>query len=326
MSEIELKYAEKLIFTSNIFEILEYTEVEDLDSGYAEYLNKYKGKWDFEQEILNKNIEENIVYELNSTKLNVNGFDISAEQIVKSSYTNMLKIKTDKSKYVGDDFEQLYIVYDENNKEIAAGIKEDRDYDYSVYTDRLFIENIDLDSKLRVDVYINNIKVGSINIDMNKAEEVKTKNINYTTYSSDDYSFEYKNNWRVHGITDKDDVGPNSRYINCLHLESPTTTNDDGGMHIFIAKRNENVGIEQYVTELIQGYKNEYNTLESKKACKIGKINGYEVITSIDMEISIDYIVENDGNIYTIAFGTNEIEYNNQKEEIKALIESFEIK
>lgn len=332
MSEIELKNTEKLIFTSNISEISEYTEVENLESNYAEYLNKYRGKWNFEQEIVAKNIEENKVFELNSTELNINGINISAEQIVKSSYTNMLKIKTDQSKYNGDAFEQLYIVYDENNKEIVAGVNEYRDYDYRVYTDRIFIENINLDSELRVDVYINNIKVGkfekvgSISIDMKKAEEIKEKNTNYAKYNSDDYSFKHKNDWKVHGITDKDDVGPYSRYLNCLHLESPTTTNEDDGMDIFIAKRKENVGVEGYVAELIKGYENEYSSLESKKAYKIDKLNGYEVITINGEYVFIDYIVEKNGYIYNITFGANEIEYNNQKDEIKILVESFEIK
>ena len=43
-------------------------------------------------------------------------------------------------------------------------------------------------------------------------------------------------------------------------------------------------------------------------------------------KISIDYIVEEDKFIYIITFEVNEIEYNNQKDERKTLVESLEIK
>lgn len=332
LSEIKFDSVEKLTFTSDIFEILEYTEVESIDSVNAEYINNYSGNWNFNQDIPVKNISENKVYELNSEKLNVNGIIINAKEIVKSSYTNMIEIETNKYEYKGNSFEQLYIVYDENSKEIAASGNEQRNFDYQVYTDRMFIEKLNSDSKLRIDVYINYIdigkfeKVGSIDVDMSKAKEVQGTDSGYKTYNSDEYSFKYNDNWEVLCINEKNHVGPYSRYVGCLHLEAPSTTNEDTGMTIFIGKNNDEGSIEEYIDDLIDGYEKEYSELIAKNICKIGALNGYEVITKIYDNFSIDYIVEANGNIYYITFSANEKECNNQKDKIKALVESFEIK
>ena len=332
LSEIKFNSIDNLLFTSNIFEILEYTEVEGLESATAENIKSYSGNWSFNEEIPVKNINENKTYELKSEGINTNGIVINAKEVVRSSYTNMIKIETNKNEYKGNSFEELYIVYDENNNEIVASSNEQRDFDYQVYTDRMFIENLNTDSKLRIDVYINYIdvgkfeKVGSIDVDMSKAKEVQGTDSGYKTYNSDEYSFKYNDNWEVLCINEKNHVGPYSRYVNCLHIEAPSTTNEDTGMTIFVGKNNNEGSIEEYIDDLIDGYEKEYSELIAKNICKIGALNGYEVITKIYDNVSIDYIVEANGNIYYITFSANEKEYNNQKDEIKELVESFEIK
>ena len=327
LNEIDFEEEKELKFKSEIFEINEYVEVEDLVSARTKYLEKYEGKWSFEKDIEIKNVEENVIYELVSEEVKYKDIIFDATEVVKSSYTNMIKIKTDKSNHQGDAFEVYYRIFNESGEEIAAG-NETRDYDERIYNDRLFIKNLNENSKLRIDIYFNDIKVGvyekigEIKVDMSKAKEKEEEKIEYTKYIGDDYRFEYNKEWT---IIEEDVFGPLSRYKGSLLLNAPTTTNEEYGMMISIIKV-ENDNLEKHIDDLRAGYEKEYCVFESKEKCTVGSFDGFKLVMSSAESIYISYAVEVDGFVFELNFAGDEKEINNRKAEIEKLVESFEIK
>jgi len=326
LNEIDFEGETELKFEAKIFEIDEYVEVEDLVSATAEYLEKYQGDWCFEKDIEVKNVEENVVYELESEEVNYKEIIFDATEVVKSSYTNMIRIKTDKSNHKGDAFEVYYRIYNEAGDEIAAG-NETRAYDDLVYNDRLFIKNLEADSKLRIDIYFNDInvgvyeKIGSIDVDMAKAEEKVEAAVDYTKYECDDYRFDYNKDWKILGA---DSVGPNSRYKNALLMNAPATTNEEYGMSVSVLLEEAD-NLEKYIDDLRTGLENEYFSFVSKEECTVGTLDGYKLVMDGGEVISVTYAAVVDGVVYELSFSADEKEINNREAEIEKMVESFEV-
>lgn len=69
-SEINLKNNNAVTIEVNIKNILQYSEYEDLEENGLNYINKYKGNWNFEKDILLNNVIENkkLKYKENTEK------------------------------------------------------------------------------------------------------------------------------------------------------------------------------------------------------------------------------------------------------------------
>ena len=149
-SEIKIENKENVKINATIRNIKEYKESETLDSVEAVYGKEHKNIWNFEENIAVNNIEKSKIYQFEdgSNQKTIENVRISVTEYMTGSYTNILKIKTDKSNYEGDDFKKYYKVLDENNKEICMCLEEDRQYDERVYTDRLILGNINENSKI----------------------------------------------------------------------------------------------------------------------------------------------------------------------------------
>ena len=55
--------------------------------------------------------------------------NVSVTEFITGSYTNILKIKTDKTNYNGNSFEKYYKVLDNKNEEIAMFSEEEKNFD-----------------------------------------------------------------------------------------------------------------------------------------------------------------------------------------------------
>ena len=103
--------------------------------------------------------------------------EISVPEFITGSYSNILKIKTDKTNYNGDSFEKYYKILDNQRNEIASFSEEKTAYDHRVYNDRLVLSNIDRNSKIYIEVYIKTYgdekfdKVLEIPVDLSKTTE-----------------------------------------------------------------------------------------------------------------------------------------------------------
>lgn len=337
-SEINLKNNNAVTIEVNIKNILQYSEYEDLEENGLNYINKYKGNWNFEKDILLNNVIENkkLKYKENTEKEIMKNVKISVEGIMQGSYTNIINIKTDKTNYDGDDFEQYYVIKDENNNEIACG-SEERQFDEEVYIDRLIVANLPSNSKLNIDVFIKldekYKKMGTIYLDCSKLTEIVENKEQYKEYKGKEYSFTYNSNWKNKGILDESKVGPNSKFKGCLELEIPSTTHKNDGSSIYISIINKNYSIENYAEKI----RSEYSEMQegngyvekTSRSCNIGNHKGYEMtFETTDGEtiyIVDKYFVSVNNKIYEIEFWGSELDYNNLKNNIDLFISNFNI-
>lgn len=134
VNEIKMSDTKNIKINADFNEIREYTEVEDIDSVYAEYGKTFKDDWNFEEEINVSKLEGSKTYEFENPqkyKIAQNAY-VTVTEFITSSYTNMLKIKTDKTNYIGDSFEKYYKILDEKNEEIATFCEEEKQYDETI--------------------------------------------------------------------------------------------------------------------------------------------------------------------------------------------------
>lgn len=341
VSEIMIDNPQNVYVNSNIFEIKEYTEVENNNSAYPEYGDSIKGEWNFEESISVKNLEDNKKYVLNNAGnyeliKNVNA---SVTEYITGSYTNILKIKIDKTNYTGNDFEKYYKIVDDNNNEIVVHNEEQREYDDRVYNDRLISDKIRKDSKLKIEVYLKKsdekefAKVVTIPVDLSKVVEKENKQTEWKEYQGDNYNFKYNSNWKITSKMGKDRLGENSIYLGALGIEIPSTTNSEYMSYIYVKTANEDVKLEEYVEERRQMNINsdsgnyeeiENSIIESKNGNRYQII--YDISDGYEKYIYRNVFMSGNGEIYDITFAGSEKEYNNLKNDIDEFINSFEIK
>lgn len=338
-NEIKISNKENIKISSSIYEIKTYTESETLDSAYAVYGVSFNEKWNLDETINLKNLETSKEYEFTDQKQyeiaeNVN---ISLTEYITGSYTNILKIKTDKTNYTGNSFEKYYKILDDQNKEIAI-FTEERQYDHRIYTDRLISNKLDKNSKITIEVYLkeankkNFNKVATIPVDISKAtEKVETKS-NLKQYKNNDYSFMYKENWKLTPKVDTTKVGPNSIYLGALELEIPSTTNSEYTSSIYVKTINQNTTIEEYAKQIkaqnaesSSEYYKERNSSEVNFKNKKGYQITAETTDGEEIYIKQDTFTIVNAKVYRIIFFGSEKEFNNLKNDIDEFINNFEI-
>lgn len=341
VNEIKIENTENVKINANIYEIKEYTESETLDSVYAVYGKSFTDEWNFEETISVKNLETSKVYEFTSPKNDeiLENVNVSVTEFITGSYTNILKIKTDKTNYNGDSFEKYYKILDEQNQEIAMFLEEERQYDHRVYNDRLISGNINKNSKITVEVYLKTIdgknfnKVATILVDLSKATEKIEIQSNLKQYQNNDYSFKYKEEWNLTPKLDTTKVGPNSIYLGALELEIPSTTNSEYTSSIYVKTTNQNTTLDEYVKQVrAENTESPSEYYEERTAFEINLKNqkGYQITSETtdgeEIYIKQDIFTVVNGKIYRITFFGSEKEYNNLKDDINEFISDFEIK
>ena len=339
-SEIKIKNKQNIIIDAKIFEIKEYYEVEDLDSAYAEYGEVYTDNWSFEERIDIKNLEDNKKYVFTDSKKykTDDNIEMSVTEFITGSYSNILKIKTDKTEYPGDDFEKYYTVLDEQKNEIASFGEEKKEYDHRVYNDRLVLGNIEKKSKIFVEVYFRKIdeerfnKVLEIPVNLKDAIEEHEKELALEEYKTDSYIIKYNKNWNLIPKVDTNRVGPNSMYLGALELEIPSTTNSEYTSSIYVKVTDEDTTIDELSKKIIQdNEKSGSEYFEEKSSSEISFKNqkGYTIVSeTTDGEenyIKQDAFAVANGKVYRIIFFGSEKEYNNLTDEINKYFENFEI-
>lgn len=340
VSEIKIKDKQNVKISINISEIKEYEEIETLDSAYIEYGKCFDDGWSFEETIAIKNLEDAKTYEfvdIKSYKTDDN-IEISVTEFITGSYSNILKIKTDKTNYEGNHFDKYYKILDEQRNEIATCTEEERQYDHTVYNDRLVLGNIDRNSKLFIKVYIETDssdgtkieKVLEIPVNLAETKEKIEKEYNLKEYKADDYTIKYKENWNL--IPKEDRVGPNSIYLGTLALEIPSTTNSEYTSSIHVKVTEENTTIEDFAktirktnTESVSEYFEE----KSSSEVQFKNQKGYTIVSEMTdgetMYIKQDIFTVANGKVYRIIFFGSEKEYNNLSEDIAEFIKNFQI-
>lgn len=341
VSEIMIDNPKSVFINSKISRIKEYTECEDNDSVYPEYGDCFEGEWNFDEAISVKNLEENKKYEFNNPQKYeiAENLNVSVTEFIKGSYTNILKIKVDKTNYTGDGFEKYYKVLDDKNNEIAMYTEEQREYDDRVYNDRLVSEKIKEGSKFKIEIYFKESgkkefdKVITVSVDLSKAVEKIESQDEWKEYDGDDYSFKYNSNWKITTKLGKDKLGENSIYLGALGMEIPSTTNSEYTSSIYVKTVNKDITLEEYAEERRtindSSESGGYNEIESEML-NLKNSEGYQIIyeTSDGSEKYIykNVFIKGDGKIYDITFFGSEKEYNNLKSGIDEFINSFEIK
>ena len=338
VSEIRIEDKENVKINSNIYKIKEYMESESIDSVEAVYGKEYENNWNFEERIALKKIDESKVYEFknaDSYKLMEN-VNISVTEFLTGSYTNILKIKTDKTNYDGNSFEKYYKVLDNNNKEICMFTEEERQYDHSIYTDRLILGEIEKNSQIKIEVYLKMIdgkkfiKTATIPIDLsNMIEKIETVS-NLKEYATEEYKFKYNDNWNLIEKIDTTKVGPKSLYLGALGLEIPSTTNSNYTSTIYVKVENIDTQLDEYVNKIIKQNEAEYINLKSKEQIEIDNQRAFKILSNIT-DGEENYICENviskvNQKIYNIYFWGSEKEYNNLKNTIDEFLKNFEIR
>lgn len=340
VSEIDIKDKENVKITLNITEIKEYNEVEDIDSTYIEYGKTYTNGWDFEETISVKNLTDAKKYEFTDSKTykTDKNIEISVQEFITGSYSNILKIKTDKTNYNGDSFEKYYKILDNQRNEIASFNEEKTEYNYRVYNDRIILSNIDRNSKIYIEVYMMTNgdesfnKVLEIPVDLRKTTEKVERVTNLKEYKADTYTIKYNDNWNLIPKVDTSRVGPNSIYLGALELEIPSTTNSEYTSSIFVKVTNENTTIEDFTKKIrIENTQSVSEYFEEKSSSEVTLKNqkGYTIVsTTTDGEenyIKQDTFTVVDGKVYRIIFFGSEKEYNNLQDELNEFINNFEI-
>lgn len=337
MNELKINDTKNVKIEANIYNIKEYTEREDIDYVYQEYEKMHEDKWELKENIDVKNLDTLKTYELKNAKSYeiAENFKIAVTEFITGSYTNILKIKTDKTNYAGDDIEKYYKLLDENDNEIGIFKEEEKQYDESIYNDRLITEKISKDSKIKIEVYSRIIgtdefeKTATIPVNLSRAVEKNKQKTSWKRYENNEYSFEYKENWKITPKLGNNDVGPNSAYLGALALNIPSTTNSHQTSSIYVKTVNENITLDEYVKEEKEQNENEYMDLKSISNIKIKNQEGYQAIYELTDGKNIYvmqsvYLYAND-KIYELNFSGSEIEYNNLKNDINEFINSFEV-
>ena len=340
VNEIDIKDKENVKITLNITEIKEYDEVEDIDSAYIEYGKTYTNGWNFEEVISVKNLADAKKYEftdLKSYKTDKN-IEISVQEFITGSYSNILKIKTNKTNYNGDSFEKYYKILDNQRNEIASFSEEKTPYDHKIYNDRLVLSNIDRNSKIYIEVYMMTFgdkgfnKVLEIPVDLSKTKEKVEKNTNLKEYKADNYTIKYNNNWNLIPNVDTSRVGPNSIYLGTLELEIPSTTNAEYTSSIYVKVTDEDTTIEDFTKKIRRENTqsvSEYFEEKSNSEVTLKNQKGYTIVsTTTDGEenyIKQDTFTVVNGKVYRIIFFGSEKEYNNLQDELNEFINNFEI-
>lgn len=254
ISDINLGTEDYIKFSADIFGVNELYELHNLDSVEAVYGNRHTGNWNFEETLERKNVKEFKKLDINGQKIEIKkDLIIQATRLISSSFADILEIKTDKLNYKGDSFELFYKILDNKNNEIGYGMNE-RKFDYSIYTDRLLLKNVDKNSKITVEVYFKDIrrdtrfnKINTFEIDLSKAKETITVPDSYKDYTGQEFSFKYNGNWKIKTIS-SNDVGPNvdRRYIGALEISIPSgTSRSESRANIFVI--NKNYTEKQYI-------------------------------------------------------------------------------
>lgn len=340
VNEIDIKDKENVKITLNITEIKEYDEVEDIDSAYIEYGKTYTNGWNFEETISVKNLADAKKYEFTDLKTykTDKNIEISVPEFITGSYSNILKIKTDKTNYNGDSFEKYYKILDNQRNEIASFSEEKTAYDHRVYNDRLVLSNIDRNSKIYIEVYIKTYgderfdKVLEIPVDLSKTTEKVEKKDNLKEYKADNYTIKYNDNWNLIPKVDTSRVGPNSIYLGTLELEIPSTTNAEYTSSIYVKVTDENTTIEDFASKIRRENTqsvSEYFEEKSSSEVALKNQKGYTIVsTTTDGEeryIKQDTFTVVNGKVYRIIFFGSEKEYNNLQDELNEFINNFEI-
>jgi hypothetical protein len=338
--EIELDDTENVKVDAKIHEIRTYIEYETIDSVEKEYTDIFEDEWNFEETIELKNLEESQKYEFANAKSYevIENVKLSVTEFITGSYTNILKIKTDKSNYNGDDFEKYYKILNEQGEEITTVSEEERQYDYQVYNDRIISADLDNDSKIYIEVYLKMIdeetfnKVVTIPVDLSKAVEVTEAEENWILYEGDDYNFKYEDSWTIIPEVDETMVGANSIYLGALELDIPSTTNSQNGSALCVKIIDQDTTIDEYKQQI-----EEENTAsvseyyEEKSASKVNFKNtsGYQITSEItdgeNVYIKKDIFTVSNGKVYRVIFFGSEKEYNNIESDIDEFISNFEV-
>ena len=339
-NEVKIKDNENVKINVNIYEIKEYTENESYDSVYAVYGDSYIDGWNFSETINLKNLEKSKEYEFKDAKQyqiaeNVN---ISVTEFITGSYANILKIKTDKTNYKGNNFEKFYKILDEQNKDIAMFVEEEKQYDQRVYTDRFISSKLDKNSKIIIEVYFKKIeeekfkKVATIPVDLSKATEKVKNTAKLKQYKNNDYSIEYYDNWNLITNVDTSRVGSNSIYLGALQLEIPSTTNSKYTSSIYVKVINQDTTIEEYAKQVRvsnTASPSEYFKERNSSESNFKNAKGYQITSETtdgeEVYIKQDVFTVMNGKVYRIIFFGSEKEYNNLKEDWYNFISNFEI-
>ena len=314
VNEIKISDTKNVKINADFNEIREYTEVENIDSAYAEYGKTFKDNWNFKEKINVSKLEDSKTYGFeNQQKYKIaQNVYVTVTEFITGSYTNMLKIKTDKTNYNGDDFEKYYKILDEQNEEIATFAEEEKQYDETIYNDRIISGKINRNSKITIEIYLKMIdgekfnKVATIPVDISKAVEKSEENSNWKQYRNENYSFKYNENWTLTPKIDSSKVGPNSAYLGALQLEIPSTTNSEYTSSIYVSAVKTNTTLDEYVKQQKELNSQEDINEKNTKEIKINNNIGYQV-TSESTDGENGYIMQQtflsaNGNIYTITF------------------------
>lgn len=329
VSEIDLKGAENVELSANINQISEYTEYEDMASSYANYTKRTDGNWSFTQQLpVGKEVAGQEYTFEGSTVTVLQNVNISAKSLIKGTYTNILKIETNKEKYTGDGFDVYYKILDESGKEVVMG-SEQRDFDSKVYSDRLVLGDIALNQKLTVQVYLKKAggafyeKITEMKVDLAKGKEVKEDLVEETMaeFKNNEYKFNYNNSWKELGIADANSVGPNSRYKGSLQIE---TSKNGSRVSVFAKEGSAANYLATIKNEYAEGY-----SLREEKDCKVGSLDGhyivFEMISGDSIYLDVKYIVEKNNKVYEIDFFGTDLQYNNLQSDIEKIVSSFTI-
>ena len=336
----EIKNLDSVNLNMNILAIREYTEVEGIDSVSAEYGKTFDAGWNFNETISVKNLEESKVYEFTDKKeyeIKEN-LKVEVTEFITGSYSNILKIKTDKTNYKGDAFEKLYCVLDEKGNEIARFAEERKEYDERVYNDRLVLGNIDRTSNLNIEVLFKSArddrfeKVLDIPVELGSATEKVEKVESLVEYKSDDYTMKYNDNWNLIPNVDTTRVGPKSIYLGTLLLEIPSTTNSELKSSLYVKVVDENTTIEDYAKEIRKSNTesvSEYFEEKSSSEVKFKNQKGYQIVSETadgaTDYIKLDAFTVANGKVYRIIFFGSDKEYNNLKSEVEEFISNFDV-
>lgn len=338
INEIKINDSKNIKINANINSIKEYTECEDENSAYAVYGKTFKNNWNFEEYIDMNKLENSKVYEFENPQSYeiAKGLKVYVTEFITGSYTNILKIQTDKTGYNGDSIEKYYKILDENNQEIITHSEEERQYDEIKYNDRIITEKINRNSKITIEVYSriygkgNFTKTATIPVNLANAVERKEEKSNWKQYKTDDYSLKYKDNWTLTPKIDTTKVGPNSIYLGALELEIPSTTNSEYTSNIYVNTITNNMSIEEYMKKIKEQNANEYIEEKNTSEIKIKNQKAYQMTSEFTDGESV-YVMKQvftskNGKIYMITFSAEEKEYNNLKDDVNKFISNFEIK
>ena len=340
VSEINIINKENVKIALDINEIKEYNEVEEIDSAYIEYGKTYTNGWNFEETISVKNLANTKKYELKNLKTyqTNNNIKVTIPELITGSYSNILKIKIDKTDYNGDAFEKYYKILDEQKNELASFSEEKRVYDNRIYTDRLVLNNIDRNSKIYIEVYMMKYgdkkfnKMLEIPVDLSKATEKVEKVSNLKEYKADSYTIKYNDNWSLIPKVDTTRVGPNSVYLGALELEIPSSTNSKYTSSIYVKVSDENTTIDNLASKIrkenTQSASEQFEEKTSSEVAKKKK-KGYTIVSATtdgeDNYIKQDTFTVVNKKVYRIIFFGSEKEYNNLQEELNNFISNFDI-